>query len=125
MCFKYINKPSSYTPNFGLTIHLTGISTKAHLFEQLNVKLKFPEYFGHNWDALYDCLKDFHWIEQKDILIVHDEVPQIDYESFISYVLMLHDAIQDWEKDDLHKLFIVFPVECESEIEGILKNSAF
>ncbi len=42
-----------------------GINNKNELLDELKKKLMFPEYFGFNWDALSDCLKDFHWIKEK------------------------------------------------------------
>ena len=30
----------------------------ASLFHQFATTIQFPEYFGHNWDALEDCLTD-------------------------------------------------------------------
>ncbi|HEX6471418.1 MAG TPA: barstar family protein [Streptosporangiaceae bacterium] len=32
--------------------------TRAAFFEEVARALRFPAYFGHNWDALVDCLRD-------------------------------------------------------------------
>lgn len=32
--------------------------TRAAFFEEVARGLEFPSYFGHNWDALTDCLRD-------------------------------------------------------------------
>ncbi len=34
---------------------------KVQLLENLAVALGFPDWFGHNWDALEDCLTDLSW----------------------------------------------------------------
>lgn len=32
--------------------------------------LKFPDWFGHNWDALADCLKDLSWLPGAGFVLV-------------------------------------------------------
>lgn len=59
--------PKSYNPKSDAIFiaHLPKIESEEQLFNELNFKLKFPPYFGFNWNAIYDCLTDFSWIEQK------------------------------------------------------------
>lgn len=42
------------------TVHFpcTGIETKDQLHKALAEALRFPEWYGNNLDALYDCLTD-------------------------------------------------------------------
>lgn len=44
--------------------------TKATLLAEIARVLQFPEWFGHNWDALVDCLRD---TERLAIVISHAE----------------------------------------------------
>jgi hypothetical protein len=40
-------------------------------FHEMNVALRFPAYFGHNWDALIDCLGNVgQWLQANSILVV-------------------------------------------------------
>jgi hypothetical protein len=55
------------------------IGTKDLLMRALAGALKFPEYFGHNWDAVADCLRDLP-----------------DRASGDGYVLFLHDGLGMW-----------------------------
>jgi RNAse (barnase) inhibitor barstar len=32
--------------------------------------LKFPDYFGYNWDALEDCLTDLDWLEARGTILL-------------------------------------------------------
>ena len=42
-------------------IDLAQARDKDDLLAALAVALKLPEWFGHNWDALIDCLCDLSW----------------------------------------------------------------
>ena len=55
------------------------IRTKADLMAAIAEAMNFPEYFGKNWDALDECLRDLNWISAK------------------GYVLIIHHANQLWE----------------------------
>jgi hypothetical protein len=52
------------------------IRSKRELMGVLRKQLDFPGYFGHNWDALHDCLRDLSWLNAVDeVWLVHDGVP--------------------------------------------------
>lgn len=106
----YTLHPNLYNPIGQLVIHVSNIGSKETLFKQLNEKLHFPEYFGNNWDALYDCLTDFHWINQKGIVLVHDDIPELSKSELTIYMNLLSDAILDWENDETHFFEVVFPI---------------
>ena len=41
-------------------VHLDGtkITDKQSFLKEIAIALKLPDWFGHNWDALEDCLRD-------------------------------------------------------------------
>ncbi|MFF1698242.1 barstar family protein [Streptomyces sp. NPDC058257] len=49
------------------------------LFAAFTRKLRFPGYFGHNWDALVDCLHDWHGHggKTKDIAVLIDNADSL------------------------------------------------
>ena len=53
-----------------------GIRSKQKLLGILAEKLRFPRYFGYNWDALEECLRDLSWLPaHQAITIVHEDLP--------------------------------------------------
>ncbi|MGW1892329.1 barstar family protein [Streptomyces sp. NPDC002004] len=55
----------------GLVFRLDGrdLLEPVSLFRAFARELAFPEYFGHNWDALVDCLHDWHGQQSAAIFI--------------------------------------------------------
>ncbi len=45
------------------------------LFDILAQNLDFLDYFGRNWDTLYDLLCDLSWIQQRQIVMIHNDLP--------------------------------------------------
>jgi RNAse (barnase) inhibitor barstar len=43
-------------------IDLAGCHEKDELLRRLAISLQLPATFGHNWDALADCLRDLGWL---------------------------------------------------------------
>jgi RNAse (barnase) inhibitor barstar len=115
---KFIDDTKSYNPKDVFVVHLSGIKSKEQLFSTLSHKLQFPDYFGANWDALFDCLRDFHWIKQKGIVLIHHELPALDKATLNIYLQTLIDAVQDWKEGEAHYLEIVFPEKIKNLIIG-------
>jgi len=52
-----------------ITIDLGDCTDKAKLLARIAAALDFPDWFGHNWDALSDCLGDLSWLPADGYLI--------------------------------------------------------
>jgi hypothetical protein len=46
-------------------------TTKADLIEDLGTRLGVPEYYGANWDALDESLRDLGWVPEHAVVIRH------------------------------------------------------
>ena len=97
-----------------------GIATKEALLQALYESLSLPGWFGFNWDALSDCLRDFHWMEHHDIAVVHHDVPALPGRELQAYVDVLTDAIESWQANDSHRLIVVFPTAFEQQVRALL-----
>jgi RNAse (barnase) inhibitor barstar len=53
-------------------IDLQRLAGKAGFLDRAARALKFPRWFGKNWDALNDCLTDLSWLEGKGWVIIFE-----------------------------------------------------
>lgn len=121
--FKYINGKASYDTGEVFFARLdVGASNVDNFLNSIFYLLWFPGYFGFNWNALRDCLRDFFWIKEYKIVIVHDDVPNIDLFSLKIYLDILNDAVLDWENDSEHELEVVFQEKNRETIERLLEE---
>ncbi|MCA9353487.1 barstar family protein [Candidatus Nomurabacteria bacterium] len=95
-----------------------GINSKKDLFRSYAEALRFPGYFGFNWDALDECLSDFHWIkDKKNILIYHVDIPDIDEKEKVILLSVLINNI--FENSD-GSLIVMFPEKYKERIKILL-----
>lgn len=45
-----------------MDLPLQSVTNKKQFMAACAKQLKLPSYFGGNWDALADCLRDFNWL---------------------------------------------------------------
>ena len=69
-------------------------SDKVQLLKNLAVALGFPDWFGHNWDALEDCLMDLSWREAPaHVLLIEEANPGDDLGVLID---ILRSSAESW-----------------------------
>ncbi len=71
----------------------------AGLFPEFAKEMEFPDYFGHNWDALEECLTDLEWLPGKGYVLLVTAAEQIlanDEEEFATFLEVLSDAGEAW-----------------------------
>lgn len=49
---------------------IADVKTDKELFAVIASAMQFPDYFGHNWDALDECLCDMDWLPAEGYLLV-------------------------------------------------------
>lgn len=116
-------RPQTLTSDVDYLVHLSGIVGKHELLSTLCIALRFPDYFGYNWDALDECLRDLEWIEQRRIVIVHDDLPQLTEKDLSTYLNVLIDAIRGWNAHERHSLEVIFPESSRGIVEAACVRS--
>ena len=114
----FISKPSDFEGRNSFVAHIPKIDGVEHLFDELSEKLQFPNYFGRNWNAL----NDFMWIDQKDIVIVHDSFITLNENDFHVYIEILHSAVLSWSSDPEHTLRVIFRKNYKEISERFIKK---
>lgn len=73
--------------------------TPSGLFAEFAQVLKFPDYFGENWDALEECLADLEWLPAKGYVLLFTDAEKIlpdDEEDFATFLEVMSDAGEAW-----------------------------
>jgi hypothetical protein len=102
------------------------ITSTGALLRALARGLSFPAYFGHNWNALEDCLRDLHWIAQRRVILVHADLPALSSDDWLTYVDILAHAVVDWRHDARHvghELTVVFPQAAAAAVRKALDTA--
>ena len=82
-----------------VSVDLAGCSDKDEALERLRVALKFPDWFGGNWDALADCLSDMSWWPAAGYLLLLENAGEwrdAQPEEFETTLGIIEEASQGW-----------------------------
>ena len=94
-----------------------GLNRKRRVLNEYARQLRFPAYFGWNWDAFEECLRDLSWLDDaKEVVIVHRDVPfPGSREQQQTYLAILRDLVTT---TDLRgpKFRVIFPRSGEQSV---------
>ena len=81
-----------------ITIDCAEIPDKAALHQALAQALRFPEYYGNNLDALYDCLTDI----QEDTTVT-----LLQFDAMGSFRAGFRAVLEEAEQDNSHLIITI------------------
>lgn len=83
----------------------SGVDGKAEILSGVAAVWDFPSHFGHNWDALVDCLSDLSWIEgSKFAFVIHHAPKGEDWKTLLE---CLQDVADRWGPDGEFAVYFV------------------
>ena len=94
-------------------VALAGARDKNAFLNAVAKALVFPDYFGHNWDAFYDCLVDLEHDKGEGLLVLLRDASgfaRAEPDEFAAAVDALQDAVDFWE-DEQKTLLVVVELE--------------
>jgi hypothetical protein len=74
-------------------------TTKSSLLSLLAKRLSLPEYFGCNWDALEECIRDLEWFPARSYVLVFDHAERLlsrDRQDQEIFVDIMRTAGEEW-----------------------------
>jgi RNAse (barnase) inhibitor barstar len=83
---------------------------KSELLQELSHQLRFPDYFGKNWDALYDCMTDLSWISERQIIVVLSNFSCLKEDEKKTFWNIVNDVVKYWNNnnDNCHDIVFFF-----------------
>ncbi len=127
-----------------------GLGSKHQLMQALVEVLSLPEYFGNNWDALDECLRDRllgdaassdatssdDGLQQQEkqftgdadpppsLCLVHHDLPLADDEpACLDYLTLLEDTLHWAEESAAGEFAVVFPASTAGRIEALMRQT--
>lgn len=76
-----------------------GVRSKLDFYDAVAEALRFPDWFGHNLDALYDCLIDLSWLPPGEHVLVWtnpEVLAEADPAGYRAVQSVLADAVADF-----------------------------
>ena len=80
-------------------IDLAGCRDKGEFLARVAAALEFPDWFGGNWDAYFDCLVDLGWRPARGYVLVFENATAMREsapEALDTSVAILDDAARAW-----------------------------
>jgi hypothetical protein len=117
--FTFVDSPADYCDPGAIVVQIPrGMRSKQKLFAIFAKTLRFPSYFGWNWDAFEECLSDLTWLPaEQSIAITHEELPfGPGGKNRAIYLDVLRNVASYSAKSGQRKLQIVWPAALETSL---------
>ncbi len=88
------------------------VTGRSELFAQFAAGLRFPGWFGHNWDAFADCLRDLSWLPGAGVAVLWQHYAMFARsrpELAERAGAILDEAIEARVEMDLPPLYVIYP----------------
>ena len=94
---------------------------RASMFDEFAAACDFPDWFGRNWDAFVDCLRDLSWLPDAPVVVLWQRsglfasaAPQVWSEAG----RLIDSAISARVEMDLSPLYVIYPAAGNQRRDG-------
>jgi hypothetical protein len=118
-CFHFGESPAGAIRCIEIPV---GIHTSAEFLELVSRALEFPGYFGRNWDAFEECIRDLSWFPPGQVVLKHQDLPlAAEIPSLKTYLEVLCGAVRKWSASGERSLVVVFPAEFKDRVTTVIR----
>jgi len=91
-------------------LDLRTVQNEEPLLRAISNTMNFPEYFGMNWDATIDCLRELAELDTDGVLLQIRPATEdrLELPVWLRFLGCVQDAAQEFESDFGKKLVVVF-----------------
>lgn len=113
--------PDSVQEGTYLAVIPKGITSKQDLFSVYRKELKFPGYFNPaSWDSFDECLRVLESIEEKTVMIAHEDLPFAAREDDLRIYLDVLEYCAAFNESYLNrKLIVMFPQSVREKVDEV------
>ena len=89
---------------FVFRVDLAKARNKDDLLTAIGTAMAFPEWFGHNWDALFDCLADLGWRPAEGYVVILEHCDGIHGHAeadFVQALQIFENAAGEWREQGI------------------------
>lgn len=113
--------PSDLPPENSHVVKLhKGIVDKGSLLTVLSRELRFPAYFGYNWDALDECLSDLSWLSNTPVCLWHEDIPLASHPDEARTYLQILNKVSREPRSGI--LNVGFPDTAKTRVRSLLET---
>ncbi|MGD2093310.1 MAG: barstar family protein [Candidatus Aminicenantes bacterium] len=94
------------------------INSEETFFLEVSRVLKFPDYFGKNWDAFHDCFGDFVSIEKGPVALIWRDATSTIKNSLKTFLKITYELLSGAAEIGSYKDVDIEPVQIELFILG-------
>jgi hypothetical protein len=107
--------PADLAPEPGKRVAvIEDVSGKVELLAALTSQLDLPDWFGNNWDALVDVLRDLSWVPEREVVLHHVNLPALSKDDLRIYLDILRRADRVVGLDGERRLVVSFAPDLEA-----------
>jgi RNAse (barnase) inhibitor barstar len=82
-------------------INLAKAKDKEEMLANIGRAMNFPDWYGHNWDALMDCLADLGWLPAEGYVVILEHCDGIHGRAeadFVQTLQVFENAANEWRE---------------------------